>query len=97
MKKTFSFNVENKKPERQVDSIKYEIKKYIGRERRKKLPDDADFWAFDCKVGSSSEQAVPTHVADINKAINIVLEDKNPSCYVEIIARPEKRKAMSKE
>ena len=48
MKKTFSFKVSNKNRDRQTDSIKYEIKKYIARERRKALPEGGDFWDFDC-------------------------------------------------
>ena len=36
MKKTFQLIVENKNKDRQVDSIKNEIRKYIKRERTKK-------------------------------------------------------------
>ena len=72
-RKTFSFSAPNKKPERQVDSIKYEIKKYIGRERRKKLPENVDFWDFDCKIGANAEEAKYVHVAEINKAISKLL------------------------
>ena len=39
MKKAFQIDVSNKTRERQIDSIKNEIRKYIKREKSKKLPE----------------------------------------------------------
>ena len=89
MKKTFSFVVPNKKPERQCDSIKYEVKKYIARERRKKLPDGADYWDFDCKIGLYAEVAEDIHVSQINKEISKVFDSGNESFYLEVMVKPK--------
>ena len=70
MKKTFSFNVSNKNRDRQTDSIKYEVRKYIARERRKSLPEGVDFWDFDCRIGLNPDQAEVIHLNDINKSIH---------------------------
>ena len=96
MKKTFSFIVSNKKPERQADSIKYEIKRYIGRERRKKLPEGVDYWDFDCKIGDQPKDCEVIRVSDINKNISRIFDEKKQSFYVEILAKPGYRKPKEK-
>ena len=95
MKKTFSFVVPNKKPERQCDSIKYEVKKYIARERRKKLPDGADYWDFDCKIGLDAEVAEDIHVSQINKEISKVFDSGNESFYLEVMEKTKNRMLKS--
>ena len=91
MKKTFLFNVKNKTIDRQIDSIKSEIKKYIGRERRKKLPEDIDYWDFDCKIGNNEQEAEVIHLTKINEMINHIAATKSESFYLEILARPAQR------
>ena len=49
MKKTFQLIVANKNKDRQVESIKNDVRKYIKRERTKKLPENTNYWNFDCK------------------------------------------------
>lgn len=97
MKKTFPFKIDNKAPERQVDSIKYEIKKYLKRERGKKLPEGVDFWDFDCKVGPSLEEAEVIHPAEINKGISQVFEAGSEQIYIEILAKKGIRTKKPKE
>ena len=92
MKKTFSTISPNKKPERQLDSIRYEIKKYIARERRKELPEGVDFWDFDCKIGKNEECAEVIHIAEISSKITALVTLENPSFYIEILAKPGVRK-----
>ena len=96
MKKTFYFNVTNKKRERQVESIRQEINKYISRERRKPLPDNADFWGFDCKVGESHENALIIHVEEISSKITELTSKEVESFYLEILAKAEKRQKKDK-
>jgi hypothetical protein len=43
MKKTFNFSHPKKQRPRVVEAIKYELKKYIKRERNKKRPEEVDF------------------------------------------------------
>lgn len=88
MKKTFSFIAPNKNPERQSDSIKHEIKKYLGRERRKTLPEGVDFWDFDCRIGPNETNTAVVEAHELNSNIGKLFSEKNESFYVEILAKP---------
>lgn len=88
MKKSFKLTAENKAPARQVDAVKHEIKKYIARERRKTVAENADFWDFDCKFGDDAASAKTISVADINKAIDSTVSEAKDSFYIEILAKP---------
>ena len=71
-----------------VDAIKSELRKYLKRERKKKLPEGVDFWDFDCKVGENAEVATELHVAEINEAIDHALAEDWDGVYFEILAKP---------
>jgi hypothetical protein len=88
MKKTFALTHPKLKPARLVDAIKYEVKKYLRRERNKNLPAGADFWDFDCRFGATQSQADVIKVATINKHIDKAVEAELPSFYLEILAKP---------
>ncbi len=88
MKKTFSLSHEKIKAPRLVDSIKHEVKKYIKRERNKTLPEDVDFWDFDCKYGHSAESADVVHVSALNKSIDDAVQHELASFYLEILVKP---------
>lgn len=87
MKKQFNLTAPNNKPERHVDSVKHEIKKYVSREQRKALPEGVDFWDFDCKIGDNTENAFVIHVSEINKKIDQLVLDKKEMFYLEILAK----------
>jgi hypothetical protein len=91
MKKTFPLTHPKIKPPRLADSIRAEVKKYITRERRKKLPDGVDFWDFDCKVGADAVAATEQHISEVSKAIGQTLEEGSETVYVEILAKPATR------
>jgi hypothetical protein len=91
MKKTFSLKVSNKKVERQADSIKHEVKKYLSRERRKTTPEGVDFWDFDCKIGESSASCQSVGVAEIGKNIDKFVTAGLETFYVEILSKPGKK------
>ena len=55
MKKTFQLQVEGKHPDRLLEAIKHDIRKYLKRERRRDVPAGADFWDFDCKFGLTED------------------------------------------
>ncbi len=55
MRKTYPLSVEGKNPDRILDAVKHDIRKYFKRERSRPVPAEADFWDFDCKVGTSAE------------------------------------------
>lgn len=91
MKKTFLLTHEKIKTPRLVDSIKHEVKKYLKRERNKQLPEDTDYWDFDCKYGHSEDIAESIHVSALNKSIDDAVQHDLKSFYLEILARPAKR------
>ena len=96
MKKTFSLEHPKKSPERMVEAIKHEIKKYMKRERNKALPEDTNYWAFDCKFGHSQDVAEEVRPGDFNKLIDSAVAAGETSFYVEVIARADFRAAKSK-
>ena len=52
MRKTFELRPEGRHPDRVLDAIKHELRRYMKRERRRALPEGADFWDFDCRLGA---------------------------------------------
>ncbi len=91
MRKSFSFKHPKHKPARVVEHIKYQLRKYIKRERRKALPEGMDFWAFDCQVGREGPERELAE-RELNKAIDEAAEAGWESVYVEVIAKAVKRR-----
>lgn len=91
MKKTFPLHLPDKEDARVVEAIKVTVAKYVKRERRKKLPEGADFWDFRCRVGSDHEGAADTHISSLPKAIDAVTLAGGPEVYVEVLACPGHR------
>lgn len=86
MKKTFQLKVTNKNVARQVDSIKNEVRKYIKREKSKRLPEEFNIWKFNCKFGKTLEEAKEIAFTDIIKSIDFAAAQDFDSFYLEIIA-----------
>lgn len=97
MKKIFELSHPKLKPARLVESIKHEVKKYIKRERNKKLPEGADFWDFDCQFGNTAEEAEVVHLSDINKNIDSQVEAGATNFYLQILAKPAERSYVARE
>lgn len=89
MKKTFQLIVANKKKDRQVESIKNEVRKYIKRERSKKLPEGFNYWSFDCKFGKTENEASEIRFVDIIKSIDIAASENLENFYLELVARAD--------
>ena len=90
MRKTFPLEHPRHKPPQAVAAIKHEVRKYIKRERGKKLPADADFWDFDCRTGRDGPDKV-VHLAQIIGAIDEAVANGWSTVYIEILAKPAKR------
>ena len=99
MKKTFPLASAgtDPKPERALEAIKHELRKYMKRERRKPLPEGADFWDFDCRVGKGDAVPEARHSADVERAVEDAVKEGCPSVYVEILAKPGLRVKKSTE
>ncbi len=87
MKKTFQLAVEGKNPDRLLEAVKNEIRKYVKRERRRDLPEGVDFWDFDCKFGPSQEAAQAVHFATLTSHIDAIAQAGGPQFYIEILAK----------
>lgn len=91
MRKIFPLQIEGRHPDRVMDALRHEIRKYIKRERRRELPAGADYWDFDCRCGSTREDAQAVHLASLLASIDAVAAAQAREVYVEILARPAKR------
>ena len=87
MKKTIKLTHPKIKYARLVEGVKSDVRKYLKRERRKELPEDTDFWDFDCKFGPTAEESKVIHLAEIGKCIDAAEEQQLESFYVEILAK----------
>jgi len=65
-----------------------DIRKYVKREKKKDLPDKATmYWDFDCKIGTTADDAKVVTYEEIIKALDAVKADGAKECYVEILAK----------
>ena len=87
MKKTFILSHPKLKVARLIEAAKHDVKKYIKRERKKKLPEDVDYWDFDCKYGHTDQKAKTIHLSEINKCIDEAEKLQLESFYLEILAK----------
>ena len=95
MKKTFNLSHEKIKLPRLIDAIKHEVKKYLKRERRRTLPEDADYWDFDCRFGADEDSSEVIHVSEINKSISWAESENLGSFYLEVMVKPCSRTRTS--
>ena len=96
MKKTFKLIHKKLKRPRLVDAIKHEVQKYLKRERKRSLPEGADYWDFDCRFGVDKESSKVIHVSEINKSISQAESENIDSFYIEVMAKPCSRIRISK-
>ena len=87
MKKNFPLQTDGKHPDRVLEAVKHEIRKYFKRERSRPVPADADFWDFDCKVGPSAESATVVRVGGVIEAVDAIAKAGALSVYVEIMSK----------
>ena len=96
MKKNFRLTQKKHKPERVIEQIKGDVRKYMKRERRKELPVKMHFWRFDCKFGFDEEEPVVIHEAEIAKYIDQAAEKGCEKVYIEILAEGARRVKKAK-
>lgn len=102
MKKIYRLTDEKKHEDRVLDSVKNDIRKYVKREKKKKLPDaKMMFWDFDCKIGLTQANAKVVDFDVLIKELDAVKSTGATECYVEILAKmadkPIKEVAESSE
>ncbi len=88
MKKTFKIKQDKLKPDRAVDAIKNELRKYVKREKKKDLPNKKTmYWDFDCKFGKSEEFAKVCDFDYIFTELSGVVNAGWDECYIEVVAK----------
>ena len=88
MKKIFKLTDEKKHEDRVLEGVKHEIRKYVKREKKKKLADaENTYWDFDCKVGAAPESAKVVDFESLIKELDAVKAMGARECYVEILAK----------
>ena len=87
MKKNFPLQAEGKHPDRVLEAVKHEIRKYFKRERNRAVPKGADFWDFDCKVGLTANTAEVVRVSAVIEAVDAAAKSGAASVYVEILSK----------
>ncbi len=88
MKKTFPLTSPNHQPARVVEQIKSDVRKYVKRERKKKLPEGVDFWDFDCRIGQGAAEPEKKHVEEITSVIDQAAAAGAETVFIEILAKP---------
>jgi hypothetical protein len=92
MRQTHSLIHPRHKPPQALAAVKNKVRKYIKRERRKKLPEGVEFWDFDCRVGVDEETAAELHISAVIEQIDAVSRQGATGVYVEILVKPGVRK-----
>ena len=94
MKKTFQLIHPKIKPARLIEVVRRDVKKYIKREKKKSLPEEADYWDFDCKYGPTEAKAEIILISEISKCISEAEAENLKSFYLEILAKPGHKKPL---
>lgn len=102
MKKVFQLKDEKKHDDRVLEAVKHEIRKYVKREKKKKLEDaKLTYWDFDCKIGATVGSAVAVEFDALINALDEIKAAGALECYVEILAKvvdkPLKDETVSQE
>ncbi len=95
MRKTYPLRLEGKHPDRVLDAVKHDIRKYQKRERRRELPAGAQFWDFDCRFGADKDSAQTVHPGELVNLLDALAKDGASQCYVELLAKPGVRQARA--
>ncbi len=92
MRKIFPLTQEGRHRDRVLEAVKHEIRKYLKRERRRDLPEGADFLDFDCRFGATKEAAEAVHLSTLMGHLDAVAREGGEQAYVEILAKPGVRR-----
>lgn len=91
MKKIFKLREGDKNPDRIVEKIKHQLRKYLRREKKKKLESLNGFWDFNCRFGIDEENSKKVSFNDIIQLLDKAREDKLMECYIEIVAEVKEK------
>jgi Family of unknown function (DUF6172) len=92
VRKTFHLDIDGKNRDRLLDACKHDIRRYVKRERGRRLPPGVDFWDFACRFGPDEASAEPVHFGDLLKKVDMAAADGANQFYVELQTRHGQRK-----
>jgi hypothetical protein len=87
MRKTYPLRPEGKHPDRVLDAVKHDIRRYLKRQRRVPLPEGVDFWDFDCRLGAKQESAEVLHPGALITQLDALVQSGGTTAYVELLAK----------
>lgn len=96
MRKNFPLTVEGRHRDRVLDAVRHDIRKYLARERRRPVPEGAQIWAFDCRIGATQDTAEAVPVDALKARLDALAQQGLPGVYIEILARPALRPPRAK-
>lgn len=91
MKKTFPLTQPKLHPDRVLDALKHEIRKYLKRERGKPLSEGVEFLDFDCRFGLTEDNAETLPLPDLMTQIDAAATSGATHVYVELLSKPGQR------
>jgi len=91
MKKTFYLNNDRRPRIRLIEAYKYEIRKYIKREKNKELPEGYIRWHFTYAFGFDKKEPSSVELADLMGYIQKAEIEADDSFFVEISVRAIKK------
>lgn len=97
MRKNYALRPEGKHPDRVLDAVKHDIRRYMRRVRGQAVPADADFWDFDCRLGETAEAAQAVHPGELIKQLDSLAKTGASHCYVELLPRAAQRRYEARE
>jgi len=86
LKKIFKLREGDKNPDRIVEKIKHQLRKYLKREKKKKIEALNSFCDFECRFGIDEENSKKVSFNDVIQLLDKAREDDLRECYVEIVA-----------
>jgi len=92
MKKLFKLHDEKKAPERIIEAIKHELRKYVKREQGKKeVAQTKPFWKIECRFGKSADEAQLVDFETLIKQLDTTIASGWSECFVEVVVKAEVR------
>jgi hypothetical protein len=96
LKKTFKLQESGKHPDRTMETIKHQLRKYLKREKKKKIQSTNSFWDFECRFGESEDNSKEVTFNDIIKLLDVARAEEWKECYVEILAVAKEKSLKEK-
>lgn len=88
MKRTFPLTDPRLAPDRVRDKIRHELNRFSRNRHKRPLPEGYNQWKFDCKIGTTAENAGPRPFKELGAALDELAKAGAPAAYIEIAVKP---------